>query len=128
MAGALSDDLRRRVVEAVEAGESRGEVCIRFGVSYSSVNRWVSRFRQTGSVSPSKIGGYCRPVLINEWDFICSCMKECPHITLNGLCKRLKIERGIQVSHVTVWHMLRRGKMSFKKKHFMQLSEIAPTL
>jgi len=38
MARALSDDLRERVVAAVEAGDSRREVCVRFGVSYSSAN------------------------------------------------------------------------------------------
>jgi len=115
MAGALSDDLRERVVSSVEHGENRRSVSIRFGVSYSSVNKWVSRYRRTGSVSPSKIGGYCRPVLLDEWDFICSCLEDCPHMTLDGLRHRLEEERGIKVSHVTVWHMLRRGKMSFKK-------------
>jgi len=120
MARALSDDLRKRVVASVEGGECRRSVSVRFGVSCSSVNKWVSRYRQTGSVSPSRIGGYCRPVLLDEWDFICSCLEECSHITLDRLRQRLEEERGIKVSHVTVWHMLRRGKMSFKKNTLCQ--------
>jgi len=97
----------------VESGEACRAVSIRFGVSYSSVNKWVSRYRQTGSVNPSKIGGYCRPILLDEREFIRSCLEESPHMTLNELRQCLKQERGVKVSHVTVWHMLKGEKMSF---------------
>jgi len=115
MVRALSNDFRKRVVAAVEAGDSRREVSVRFGVSCSSVNKWVSRYRQTGSFTPLKIGGYRPLVLADERDFICLCLEECPHISLYSLRQRLEDERGIKVSHVTVWHMLKREKMSFKK-------------
>jgi len=39
MAIALSDDLHGHVVFAVERGESRRAISIRFGVSYSFVHR-----------------------------------------------------------------------------------------
>jgi len=38
MARALSDDLRKRVVTAVEGGEYRRGASVCFGVSYSSAN------------------------------------------------------------------------------------------
>ena len=41
MGKSLSDDLRVRVVEAVEAGASRRQAAARFGVSVSSSIRWV---------------------------------------------------------------------------------------
>jgi len=53
--------------------------------------------------------------LLDGWDFICSCLEECSHISLNRLRQRLEEERGLKVWHVTVWHMLRRVKMSLKK-------------
>ena len=46
---ALSDDLRKRVVDAVvEGGMSRNAAAKRFGVSIASAVRWVCRFNATG--------------------------------------------------------------------------------
>jgi putative transposase len=59
----LSDDLRERVVIAVETGESCRSVAERFGVAVSSVVKWSQRYRKTGSVAPGQTGGYRKPVL-----------------------------------------------------------------
>ena len=49
---ALSDDLRKRVVDAVvEGGMSRNAAAKRFGVSIASAVRWVCRFNATGVIS-----------------------------------------------------------------------------
>ena len=53
-----SSDLRERVVRAHLAGEPIRRVAARFGVSVSSVPKWVARYRVTGSVAPGKIGGH----------------------------------------------------------------------
>ena len=53
----LSDDLRARVVAAVEAGTSRRQAAARFGVSVSSVIRWVRRWRDRGEVCARPQGG-----------------------------------------------------------------------
>jgi hypothetical protein len=53
----LSNDLRERVVAAVCGGESCRSVASRFGVAVSSVVKWSQRYRATGSVVPSKMGG-----------------------------------------------------------------------
>jgi transposase len=59
MAKPYSMDLRERVVASVERGGlSRNEAARRFGVGISTVIHWVRRFRETGSVAPSQIGGY----------------------------------------------------------------------
>ena len=51
---ALSDDLRKRVVEAVVLGGlSRNAAARRFGVSIASAVRWVTRYETTGQISPS---------------------------------------------------------------------------
>ena len=47
MAAYLSEDLRIRVIEAVEAGSSRRGAAARFGVSVSSAIRWVDVWRRT---------------------------------------------------------------------------------
>ena len=109
-----SNDLRERVVSAVGTGESCRSVSARFGVAVSSVVKWSQRYRDTGSVAPSKMGGYRRPILDPHHDFIIEQIERVPHLTLHGL-KALLAERGIAVSHQTVWMFLRRQGLSFKK-------------
>ena len=48
MTTALSVDMRKRVVAAVNGGLSRRQAAARFGVSISSAIRWRSRVRETG--------------------------------------------------------------------------------
>jgi transposase len=55
---ALSNDLRKRVVEAVtDGGMSRNAAAKRFGVSIASAVRWLHRFAATGEISPAPTGG-----------------------------------------------------------------------
>lgn len=114
MPRAYSNDLRERVVMAVQSGETCRSVAKRFGVSVASVVKWSQRYRATGSVAPAKIGGYRRPVLDPHRDFIIEQIERVPHLTLHGL-KDLLAEQGIAVSHPTVWAFLKRQGLSFKK-------------
>src|SRR5260370_33029898 len=52
-----SDDLRERVVAAIEAGHTREEVAKRYNMALSTVGGFIKRKRQTGSGSPDKFGG-----------------------------------------------------------------------
>lgn len=114
MTKAYSNDLRERVVGAVDAGEASRAVAKRFGVAVSSVIKWHQRYRRTGSVAPAKMGGY-RPVLLEpHHDFIANEIARTPHLTLSKLQIMLG-ERGVKVSHDTVWRFLRRKGLSFKK-------------
>ena len=45
---ALSLDLQRRIVQAVDAGVSQSEAARRFGVSRKSVGRWLRRRQESG--------------------------------------------------------------------------------
>jgi transposase len=46
-----SNDLRERVVAAVEGGMSRNQAAARYGVAISMAIGWVRRFRETGSMA-----------------------------------------------------------------------------
>jgi transposase len=110
----LSNDLRERVISALEGGASCRQVAARFGVGVSSVVKWSQRYRATGSVAPGKVGGHCRPVLEPHRDFIVERLGQTPHLTLHKLKDELAA-RGIVVSHNTVWMFLRREGLRFKK-------------
>ena len=120
-----SNDLRERVVAVVESGQTCREAAARFDIAVSSVVKWSQRHRTTGSVAPSKMGGYRRPVLDPHRDFIVERIRQTSHLTLHGLKDELAA-RGVKVSHDTVWRFLRREGLSFKKKHCSLLSRRAP--
>lgn len=110
----LSNDLRQRVVEAIEAGETCRSAAARFGVAVSSAVKWAQRYRSSGSVAPGKMGGYRKRVLEPHRAFIVQRIAEVPHLTLHGLKDELAA-RGVKVSHDTVWRFLRREGLRFKK-------------
>src|SRR3546814_16842469 len=67
MASSYSQDLRDRVIDAVEVeGMSRRAAARRFGVSEASAIKWVQRYRRTGSRRPVGPGGHRRSVLTPE--------------------------------------------------------------
>ena len=52
-----SEDLRERVVAAVERGTKRSEVVETFAVSLPTLKRWVKQRRETGALAPKPIPG-----------------------------------------------------------------------
>jgi transposase len=114
MTRALSNDLRERVVAAVQSGASCRSVALRFGVAVSSVVKWSQRYRATGTVAPSKMGGHRKRLLEPHRAFILERIGQTPHVTLHGLKDELAA-RGIKVSHNAVWLFLRHEGLRFKK-------------
>ena len=70
MAAPLPQDLRRRLVQAVEAGSSAREATRRFAVSESAAIEWVRRVRDTGSTAPARIGGPRKPLPAGHEDLL----------------------------------------------------------
>ncbi|MFV0291848.1 MAG: IS630 family transposase, partial [Paracoccus sp. (in: a-proteobacteria)] len=56
MGKAYSSDLRDRVQRHIEAGHTRRDAAIRFGVSTSSAIKLDQRVRATGSTAPARQG------------------------------------------------------------------------
>src|SRR6476659_4532850 len=52
-----SEDLRERVMAAIDRGERREEVAARFSVSAPTITRWVRRGRETGGLAPTPVPG-----------------------------------------------------------------------
>ncbi len=115
MARPYSLDLRERVVAEVAAGATCREVALLFDIAVSSVVKWSSRQRTTGSAAPMPMGGRRFHKLESERDWLMSRLAEKPEVTMRELAAELA-ERGIVVSHVSVWNLVRRQEQSFKKK------------
>jgi transposase len=115
MTAPLSADLRRRLVRAVEAGNSAREAARRFAVSASAAIKLVRRVRETGCAAPAKIGGYRKPLLAGHEDLLRELTTAKPGITLAEIQAALT-ERGIRAgSLTTIWATLRRLDLRHKK-------------
>ena len=110
-------DLRERVVAAVERdGLSRNQAAARFGIAVSTAVHWLRRYRTTGDVKPSKIGGYRKKTLRDEhsaW-LIARCRER--DFTISQLVAELLEVRGLKVDRHTVWDFVHAENLSFKKK------------
>jgi transposase len=114
MAKPYSGDLRKRVAAAIAGGESSRAIAERFEIAPSTVVKWSKRVRETGSPAPGKFGGHRKCSLDPHRAFVLEQIGAVPHLTLHRL-KDLLAERGVAVSHDTVWRFLRREGRSFKK-------------
>lgn len=115
MTAPLSQDLRQRIVRAVEAGSSRRQAAERFAVSPSAAIKLMRRVRETGRTEPAQIGGHRRPILEPHADLIRALVASKAGITLKEMRAALA-ERGIKVKALsTIADMLHRLDLSHKK-------------
>jgi transposase len=115
MGSPLSEDLRVRVIQAVEEGESRRQAAERFEVSVASAIRWVAEWHQSGRTAALAQGGDQRSDRIEaESDFLLAQVEVTPDITLAELQTMLR-DRGVAVGIGTVWRFFDRRGISFKK-------------
>ena len=127
MAKALSVDLRRRVVDAIEHGLSCRQAAARFGVSASSAIRWFARLKKQGDVAPKKQGGDRKSGRIEaEAAFLLGAVAETPDITLVELQEKLRA-RGVSVGVGTLWRFFDRRRITFKKRRRTPPSSNAAT-
>jgi transposase len=114
-----SDDLRERVVAAMASGRSARWASATFGVSVASAVRWSQRHRRTGRVSPGKIGGHRKPVLLPERAWLHARLAAEPDLTLRALLAELH-GQGVKASYGALWLFLDREGLSFKKNRARQ--------
>ena len=117
----LSIDLRNRLISAVEGGMSRRSAAERFGVAASTAIKWVDQWRRTGDVRPRPQGGDKRSQRIEAHaEEILSLIEEAPDITLAEIALHLEGAHGLKVAQSTVWRLLDRRALTFKKNRARQ--------
>src|SRR5215210_8113818 len=113
---AYSEDLRKKIVEAVERrGMKKSEVTRLFGVSLSSVKRYVRKFRQESSLSPGKAPGKRPKVDERVRRLLEADLKERPFAKLHQRCEYLEALAGLRVSKSTLCRALKRLGFTRKK-------------
>ncbi len=114
MPKAYSQDLRERVIGAVEAGASCREAAAIFEVSASSAIRWVALWRRTGTVTAKPTGGKQSPLDAHK-ELLLALVAAEPDLTLEEIRSKLRQHR-IVASASMVWRFFDRHNISFKKK------------
>ena len=128
MAQTLSEDLRSRVIAAVEAGSSRRAAAERFGVAVASAIRWVSAFRATGATVAKPKGGDLRSHRIEAFrDVILVAIEAQKDATLVDLAAMLDREHGAVFAPSTVHRFLVRHRITLKTSRRMPASRSART-
>jgi transposase len=113
----LSQDLRVRVIAAVESGMSRRAAAERFGIAPSAAVKWMRRFRETGSPAPSRQGGDKRSGRVEAFaDTILAFVDAAPDITLVEIVEKLYAEHGQRFAPSTIHRFFARRGVTFKKR------------
>ena len=125
MASSYSQDLRGRVIDAVEKeGMSRRAAALRFGVSESSAIKWVRRWRLR---APTGTGGHRPSALKPHIEFLKRVLAERPDLTLAAIGERLLAERSVKVDTSMLSRFFRREGITFKKRRWSPASKSGRT-
>jgi transposase len=118
---AYSEDLRRKVVEAVQQRRmGKSEAARTFGVSLSSVKRYVGKARQGDSLSPRKHPGPHPKIDEKARRLLEADVEERPAVSLRERGRFLERMAGISVSESTLSRLLRRMGFSPKEGRWVR--------
>lgn len=112
----LSNDLRKRLVEAVNSGLSCRAAAERFGVAPSTAVKLLARWRSTDSYEALPQGGDKRSHRIEAYaPELLSLVEQSPDLTLAEISDWLYEIHGLRVGSGTMWRFFDRHDVSFKK-------------
>lgn len=111
---AYSQDLRDRVLRALERGERPAEIARRFEVSRVWVYQVREDWQAEGRRSSLRVGGYRRSCLAERESEVRGWIEAEVDLTLAEICARLA-QKGIQIKVPALWHQLDKWGLTLKK-------------
>lgn len=111
---AYPQQLRERVLRALERGESPTDIARSLKVSRGWVYKVRNRLQATGDRCSRKIGGHRRSSLDKMESTLRSWILAGPTLTLTQLQQYLSIQ-GIQVKIGALWHQLDKWGLTYKR-------------
>jgi transposase len=119
---AYSEDLRKKIIEALRRGTTKSEAARSFGVSRSSVKRYAKLAEEGRSLAPKKRPGTKPKIDERTRRLLEADLEERPSATLSERREFLGRAAGVSVSESTVSRMLRRLGWSRKKDRWERQS------
>ncbi len=123
---AYSDDLRARVLAAVDRGGRVYEIAPMFGVSVSYIYKAMERRRRAGIATALPRTGRPGRKLDGHLEALAAHVAAHPDATLVELVAWSERERGVKVCPATMSATLEVLDLSLKKRHAMQPSRPEP--
>ena len=120
---AYSEDLRKKIVEALRRGTTKSEAARTFGVSRSSVKRYAKLAQEGLSLAPKKRPGSKPKIDESATKLLETDAEKRPAATLSERREFLEKVAGVGVSESTVSRMLRRLGWSRKKGRWVRARE-----
>jgi transposase len=109
-----SQDLRDRVLWALDRGERPTAIARRLEVSRVWVDQVREREQKTGQRSSFQIGGHRRSRVAEMEPVLRAWIEQEPGLSLAELCQRL-VEQGVSIKIGALWHQLNKWNLTFKK-------------
>lgn len=109
-----SQDLRDRVLRALERGERPTDIAARFEVSREWVYDVKTRYEKKGLRHSLPMGGHRVSRVADKESLIRGWIKERKDVTLVELCERLA-QQGVVIKVTALWHQLDKWNLTFKK-------------
>ena len=103
-----SVDLRERVIKAWGSGKTQAWLAETFGLSVSSIKRYISRYKATGNVAPTQQGREQPLIKASDAAAIRAMVKRKSEATLAWYCAEWAQLSGVQVSPQTMSRALLR--------------------
>ena len=110
---AYSQDLRERVLRALDRGDRPTEIARRFEVSRVWVYQVRDRVQETGERGSFQIGGHRRSRLAEMEPVLRAWIATEPDLTLAELQQRL-MQQGVSIKIGALWHQLNQWNLTFK--------------
>jgi len=113
---AYSQDLRQRILRAVDQGMPHAEIIKTFAVSRSTIKRYLKLKRETGDIKPKAIPGRPSKKGAALYAGLLPQLEAHPDATLAEHCQFWEAAHGIQVSSATMSRAVKRLNWTRKKK------------
>ena len=112
---AYSEDLRMKIVDAIERGMPKTEAARTFGVGISTLKRYATKARRGESLEPGKAPGKRPKIDERVGKLLEEDLKERPFATLRERCEYVEALSGVSVSRSTMCRTIARVGSTRKK-------------
>jgi transposase len=112
---AYSEDLRRKIVSAIERGMPKAQAARTFGVGISTVKRYATKARRGEPSEPGKAAGKPPKMGQPASKLLAEDLKERPFATLKERCEYVEAVSGVSVSRSRMCRAIARIGPTRKK-------------
>ena len=119
---AYSIDMRERVLQAIDKGYPRAEIIRLFGISRSTIKRYLKQRRETGEITVRPIPGRPSKKFAPLQAGLAAQLQAHPDVTLEIHCQIWEQEHGLRVSTTTMGRAIRRIGWTRKKRRWVPLN------